>query len=68
MIPMETNSAGEKVKKERNDEIFLKNCVYTQYAFVMSSRQDKIAMHAFKNDTHVYYSHLDLLHVIECKN
>ena len=27
---METNSVGEKVKKERNVEIFLKNCVYTQ--------------------------------------
>ena len=27
---METNGAVEKVKKERNDEIFFKNCVYTQ--------------------------------------
>ena len=27
---METNSLGEKVKKERNDEIFFKNYVYTQ--------------------------------------
>ena len=27
---METNSVYEKEKKERNDKIFLKNCVYTQ--------------------------------------
>ena len=27
---MEKNSAGKKVKKERNDEIFFKNYVYTQ--------------------------------------
>ena len=27
---METNSEGEKVKKERNDKIFFKNCMYTQ--------------------------------------
>ena len=26
---METNGAGKKVKKERNVEIFFKNCVYT---------------------------------------
>ena len=30
---METNSAGEKVKKGRNDEIFFKNYVYTQLIF-----------------------------------
>ena len=27
---METNSTGEKVKKERKDEILFKNYVYTQ--------------------------------------
>ena len=27
---MDNNSAGEKVKKERNDEISFKNYVYTQ--------------------------------------
>ena len=26
---METNGVGKKVKKERNDEILFKNCVYT---------------------------------------
>ena len=28
---METNSTGEKVKKERKDEISFRNYVYTEY-------------------------------------
>ena len=31
------------------------NPLLSQYAFVTSSRQSKNAMHAFKNDTQVYY-------------
>ena len=32
------------------------NPLFSQYAFVTSSRYSKNAMHAFKNDTQVYYS------------
>ena len=38
------------------------NPLFFQYAFVTSSRQSKNAMHAFKNDTQVYYSkHVGIL-------